>query len=89
MDPFLEKGRLSTFGNKVLHLVEFVYAAHFKSLRVMKDKVWVALEDHLVCDVVKSALEMCQLHAPRTTDSEFMVALVLTPADSWIRARSS
>ena len=87
MDPFLEKGRLSAFGNKGLHLVEFVYAAHFKSPRVMKDKVWVALEDHLVCDVVKSALDMCQLHAARKT--KFMVLLVLTPADSWIRARST
>ena len=87
MDPFLEKGRLSTFGNKVLHLIEFVYAAHFKSPRVMKDKVWVASEDHLVFDVVKSALDMCQLHAARTT--ELMVTLALTPADSWIRARSS
>ena len=50
----------------------------------MKDKVWVASEDHLVFDVVKSALDMCQLRATRTT--EFMVALVLTPADSWTRA---
>ena len=84
MDPFLEKGCLSTFGNKVLHLIEFVYAAHFKSPRVVKDKVWVASEDHLVFDVVKSTLEMYQLHAARTIT--FMVPLVLTPADSWIRA---
>ena len=85
MDPFLEEGCLSTFGNKVFHLVEFIYTAHFKSPRVVKDKVWVASEDHLVFDVVKSALEICQLHATRTTKFN-MVPLVPTPADPWIRA---
>ena len=84
MDPFLEKCCLCTLGNKVLHLLEFVYATHFKSPGVMKDKVRVASEDHLVSDVGKCALEMCQLHAARTI--RFMMPLVLTPTDSWIRA---
>ena len=87
MNPFLEKGCLCTLGNKVLHLLEFSDTTHFKSLRVMKDEVRVALEDHLVFDVVIPTLAMCQPHTTRTTKPT--VPLVLTPADSWIRAGSS
>ena len=84
MNPFLEKDCLCTLGNKVLHLLEFSDTTHFKSLRVMKDEVRVAAEDHLVFDVVTPTLAMCQPHTTWTIQS--MVPLALTPADSWIRA---
>ena len=84
MNPFLEKGCLRTLSNKLLHLLEFVYTTHFKPPRVMKDEARVASEDHLVFDVVIPTLAMCQPHTTWTTEST--VPLVLTPADSWIRA---
>jgi hypothetical protein len=56
MNPFLEESGLSTFFNKVLHLLKFIYATSFKPPRVVKDKVLITPEDHLVFDVVESAL---------------------------------
>ena len=87
MNSFLEKGCLCTLGNKVLHLLKFSDATHFKPPRIMKYEVRVASEDHLVFDVVIPTLALCQPHTTRTTKPT--VPLVLTPADSWIRAGSS
>ena len=64
MNPFLEERSPCTFCNKVLHLLEFFYAASFESPRVVKDEVLVASEDHLVFDVVESPLGTCQLNVP-------------------------
>ena len=77
MNPFLEESGPCAFCNKVLHFLEFVYPAGFESARVVKDKVLVASEDHLVFDVVDSALVTCQMngiygdtvtHLPRFLD---------------------
>ena len=62
MNPFPEEIGPCTFCSKVHHLLEFVYAAGFESSRVVKDKVPVTSEDHLVFDIVSSALGPCQLN---------------------------
>ena len=62
MNPFLEESGPCAFYNKVLHLLEFIYPASFESPRVVKDKLLVTFEDHLVFDVVDSALGPCQLN---------------------------
>ena len=56
MNAFLKERGLRTFGNKVLHLLEFFYATGLDSLRVMKDKAWVTSKDHFIFNVVHSAL---------------------------------
>ena len=76
MNAVLEGSGLCTFGNKVLHLLEFFCATGLNSLRVMKDKAWVTLEDHLVFNVVHSALETHQLNLPE------MLRLARTSLDS-------
>lgn len=80
MNPFLEKSSGRTLRNKGLHLLEFIYASDFKSSRVMKNKVWVASEDHLILDVVHSTLRMHEPLATQTAKST--MPLALTPADS-------
>ena len=58
MNSFLEESGLCTFGDKVLHQVEFPYATSLESPRVMKDKARVTSEDHLVFNVVQSTLKL-------------------------------
>ena len=80
MNPFLKQSGPCTFCNKVLHLLEFVYSASFESARVVKYKVLVTSEDHLVFDIVDSALVTYQLNGIYT------VTLSLTSLDSRICA---
>ena len=85
MNPFLEEGGLCTFSNKVLHLLEFLYAASLESLRVVKDKAWITSEDHLVFDAVDPTLGAHQLNRAEHSRRQ----LTLTSLDSWICARST
>ena len=56
VNSFLEESGPRAFADKGFHLVKFFYAAGRESLRIMKHKIWVTLEDHPVFDVVCSAL---------------------------------
>ena len=85
MNPFLKEGGLCTFSDKVLHLLDLLYAASLKSPRVVKDKARITSEDHLVFDVVDSTLGTHRLS--RAEDSRRQ--LTLTSLDSWICARST
>ena len=62
MNPFLEESGPCTLCDEIFHLLEFVYATGFESPRVVKDKILVTSEDHLVFDIVHSALGPCQLN---------------------------
>ena len=87
MNPFLEESGLCAFRNKVLHLLEFLYAPGLKSLRVVKDKAWVTSEGHLIPNAVDSALGTRELNHWQPEDPRRQLAL--TPTDSWICARST
>ena len=61
MNALLEKSSLCTIGDKILHLLEFVHATSFETLRIVKDKFVVAPENELMLDVVHSALKEVDL----------------------------
>ena len=62
MNLFLEEGGLFMFSDKGLHLLKFLYAPSLKSPRVVKDKAWIASEDHLVFNVVYPMLGIHRLN---------------------------
>jgi hypothetical protein len=57
VNALLEKSSLCTIGDKLLHLQEFIFAASFEALRIMKDEFLVAPENEFILDVVHSALK--------------------------------
>lgn len=53
----LQLGSPSTIHYKFPHLVEFLFTARFKTTRVMKHKVRIALKHQLILNVMVSTLQ--------------------------------
>jgi hypothetical protein len=60
MDSFLQFRRMCAFRDEFLHVLKFVFRARFETAGVVKYKNGIALEYHLVSDVMVSSLSICQ-----------------------------
>jgi hypothetical protein len=80
VNALLEKRSLGTFGDKDLHLQEFVDTTSLETLRIMKDEFVVAPENQFVLDVVHATLKegICDLRASCPSARR---GTILTPLD--------